>query len=172
MNYLTSAKSNPQLVDIVLLVIRIFVGFAMLSHGFPKLQQLFSGEEIKFFDFLGLGPKISLILTVFAEFVCSIFIILGLFTRFAVFFLVITMAVAGLVVHSGDALDKNEVSLLVFIDLSFINGIRSGKIFDRPFDYEKERNLKLVIPVIFKIILKPSVNGGFFMYKLIQFNII
>ena len=112
MNYLISTKSNPRLVDIVLLVIRIFVGFAMLSHGFPKLQQLLSGEEIKFFDFLGLGPKISLILTVFAEFVCSIFIILGLFTRFAVFFLVITMAVAGFVVHGGDAFDKKEVSLL------------------------------------------------------------
>ncbi len=112
MNFLTSAKSNPQLVDIVLLVIRVFVGFAMLSHGFPKLQQLLSGEEIKFFDFLGLGPKISLILAVFAEFVCSIFFILGLFTRPAVFFLMITMAVAGLVVRGGDAFERKETSLL------------------------------------------------------------
>lgn len=112
MNYLTSTKSNPLLIDIILLVIRIFIGFAMLSHGFPKLQQLFSGEEIKFFDFLGLGPKVSLILTVFAEFVCSIFFILGLFTRPALFFLVITMAVAGLVVHSGDAFERKETSLL------------------------------------------------------------
>lgn len=84
----------------------------MLSHGFPKLQQLLSGEEIQFFNFLGLGQKFSLILTVFAEFVCSIFIILGLFTRFAVFFLIVTMAVAGLVVLGADTFDKRETSLL------------------------------------------------------------
>ena len=112
MNYFTSTRSNPLLVDIVLLVIRIFVGFAMLSHGFPKLQELLSGQEIQFFSFLGLSDKTSLILAVFAEFVCSIFIILGLFTRFAVFFLVITMAVAGLIVHGGDPFQKKETSLL------------------------------------------------------------
>ena len=83
MNYFTSTKSNPLIIDLVLLVIRIFVGFAMLSHGFPKLQDLLSGEEIQFFSFMGLSAKTSLTLAVFAEFVCSIFIILGLFTRFA-----------------------------------------------------------------------------------------
>ena len=112
MNYFTSTKSNPLIIDLVLLVIRIFVGFAMLSHGYPKLQDLLSGEEIQFFSFLGLSDKTSLILAVFAEFVCSIFIILGLFTRFAVFFLIITMAVAGLIVHSGDPFQKREASLL------------------------------------------------------------
>ncbi|TXF79308.1 DoxX family protein [Chryseobacterium sp.] len=112
MNYFTSVKPNLAIVDIVLLVIRIFAGFAMLSHGFPKLQQLYSGEEIQFFNFLGLGEQFSLILAVFAEFVCSIFIILGLFTRPAVFFLIITMAVAGLMVHGADPFEKRETSLL------------------------------------------------------------
>ncbi|WP_027377282.1 DoxX family protein [Kaistella palustris] len=112
MNYFTSTKSNPLIVDIVLLAIRIFVGFAMLSHGFPKLQMLFSGDEIKFFSFLGMGAKTSLVLTIFAEFVCSIFIILGLFTRAAVFFLVVAMGVAGLFVHSADPFAKRELSLL------------------------------------------------------------
>lgn len=112
MNYFTSAKPNAAIVDIVLLIIRIFAGFAMLSHGFPKLQQLYSGEEIQFFNFLGLGEQFSLILAVFAEFVCSIFIILGLFTRPAVFFLIITMAVAGLMVHGADPFEKRETSLL------------------------------------------------------------
>ena len=112
MNYFTSTKSNPLIIDIVLLVTRIFVGFAMLSHGYPKLQDLLSGEEIQFFSFLGLSGKTSLILAVFAEFVCSIFIILGLFTRFSVFFLIITMAVAGLIVHSCDPFRKREASLL------------------------------------------------------------
>lgn len=112
MNYFTSTKSNAAITDIVILLVRIFVGFAMLSHGFPKLQQLLSGEEIKFYEFLFFSSKTTLILTIFAEFVCSIFIILGLFTRFAVFFLIIAMAVAGLMVHGADPFAKKEMSLL------------------------------------------------------------
>ncbi|UOE39439.1 DoxX family protein [Chryseobacterium oryzae] len=111
MSYLNS-KTNPLLWDIVIFVVRLFVGFAMISHGFPKLQQLIEGGEIQFFDFLGLGTKVSLTLTVFAEFVCSIFIILGLFTRIATGFLIFTMIIAAFVVHGSDGFDKRELSLL------------------------------------------------------------
>lgn len=127
MNYFTSTRSNPLLIDIVLLVTRIFVGFAMLSHGFPKLQELLSGQEIHFFNFLGLSDRTSLILAVFAEFVCSIFIILGLFTRFAVVFLIITMAVAGLIVHGGDPFQKREASLLYLSVYLMFFAIGPGK---------------------------------------------
>jgi len=111
MSYLNS-KTNPLLWDIIIFVVRLFVGFAMISHGFPKLQQLIEGGEIQFFDFLGLGTKVSLALTVFAEFVCSIFIILGLFTRIATGFLIFTMIIAAFVVHGSDGFDKRELSLL------------------------------------------------------------
>lgn len=127
MNYFTSTKSNALIVDIVLLIVRIFVGFAMLSHGFPKLQQLYAGGDIQFYDFLGFGAKFSLILAVFAEFVCSIFIILGLFTRFAVFFLVITMTVAGLMVHHDDPFSKREASLLYLSVYLIIFALGPGK---------------------------------------------
>lgn len=112
MNFFTSTKINPALTDIVILVVRIFVGFAMLSHGFPKLQQLLSGEEIKFYNFLWFSARTSLILAVFAEFVSSIFIILGLFTRVAVFFLIVTMTVAGLFYNNENPFSEREMSLL------------------------------------------------------------
>ena len=127
MNYFTSTKSNPVITDFFLLVVRIFIGFAMLSHGFPKLQQLISGEEIQFFDFLSLGRKITLALVVFAEFVCSIFLILGLFTRIAVFFLIVTMAVAGLFVHGADPFSKREASLLYLSVYLLIISLGPGK---------------------------------------------
>ncbi|MPS64566.1 MAG: DoxX family protein [Chryseobacterium sp.] len=124
----SNSKTTPIYVDLVLLVVRIFIGFAMLSHGFPKLQQLLEGGEIKFFDFIGLGPKISLILTVFAEFVCSILIILGLFTRFATGFLIFTMAIAAFVVHGADLFEKRELSLLYLSVYLLIISFGAGKI--------------------------------------------
>lgn len=127
MNY-SNSKTTPIYVDLVLLVVRIFIGFAMLSHGFPKLQQLLEGGEIKFFDFIGLGPKISLILTVFAEFVCSILIILGLFTRFATGFLIFTMAIAAFVVHGADLFEKRELSLLYLSVYLLLISFGAGKI--------------------------------------------
>ncbi|MFN4363838.1 DoxX family protein [Chryseobacterium hispalense] len=112
MNYLNTTNSNSVFKDIILLVVRVFIGFAMLSHGFPKLQMLLEGGKIEFFDFLGLGLTISLTLTVFAEFVCSILLILGLFTRVALGFLIFTMIIAGFVVHGADPFEKREMSLI------------------------------------------------------------
>ncbi len=137
MTYFNS-KTNLLLIDIVLLIVRLFVGFAMLSHGFPKLQMLLEGADIKFFDFLGLGPKISLILTVFAEFVCSIFLILGLFTRIAGGFLMFTMLIAAFIVHGSDAFDKREMSLL-YLSIYFLIVVFGAGRFSIDGMIEKKR---------------------------------
>ncbi|WP_144282824.1 DoxX family protein [Chryseobacterium echinoideorum] len=127
MSYFNS-KTNPLIFDIVIFMVRLLVGFAMISHGFPKLQMLIEGGDIQFFDFIGLGPKITLGLTVFAEFVCSIFIILGLFTRVAAGFLVFTMMIAAFVVHSSDPFDKREMSLLYLSIYLIIISLGAGKV--------------------------------------------
>ena len=127
MNYFTSVKSNIAIADIVLLVVRIFIGFAMISHGYPKLEKLMSGEEIQFYNFLGIGPKFSMILAVLTEFVGSIFIILGLFTRPAVFLLIITMIVAGIFIHGGDAFSEREMSLLYLANYLLLFAFGPGK---------------------------------------------
>lgn len=111
MNYTSSTNSDSVVKDIALLVVRVFIGFAMLSHGFPKMQMLIDGKS-DFYDFLGMGPQLSLGLTVFAEFVCSIFLILGLFSRIASGFLIFTMVIAGFVVHAADPFAKQELSMV------------------------------------------------------------
>ncbi|KPE51137.1 DoxX family protein [Chryseobacterium indologenes] len=127
MNYLNSNSSSvPK--DLVLLVVRVFIGFAMLSHGFPKLQMLIGGGKIEFYDFIGLGPLISLILTVFAEFVCSILLILGLFTRVSLGFLIFTMIIAAFMVHGADSFDKREMSLVYLSVYLLLLVFGAGKV--------------------------------------------
>ena len=111
MNNFNSTGYNKTLLDWALLALRIFVGIGMLTHGFPKLMMLLSGK-IEFMNFMGMGEKTSLILAVLAEVLCSLFVLLGLFTRFSVVPLIITMLVAALMVHGNDPFAKQEMSLL------------------------------------------------------------
>ena len=111
MRNLNTTGYNKTLLDWALLAVRIFVGVAMLTHGFPKLMMLLSGK-IEFMNFMGMGEKTSLILAVLAEVLCSLFVLLGLFTRFSVVPLIITMLVAALMVHGNDPFAKQEMSLL------------------------------------------------------------
>lgn len=127
MNNLNGSNRDVK-ADIALFLVRLFVGFAMLTHGFPKLQQLIGGKTADFYDFLGMGTTVSLILAVFAEFVCSIFIILGLFTRIAAGFLLITMFIAAFMVHGADPFADREMSLLYATIYLLIVAIGAGKI--------------------------------------------
>ncbi len=85
-----------------LLILRVGVGGYLLSHGWGKLQMLLAGEFATFGDPIGIGPVPSLALITFAEFLCSLLVILGLATRFAAVPVVIAMGTAALAVHGAD----------------------------------------------------------------------
>jgi putative oxidoreductase len=113
-------------LDLAILIVRLSVGLSMLTHGWPKLNRLLEGGEISFGDPLGLGPVVSLVLAVFAEVVCSIFIALGLGTRLASIPLIITMGVAAFIVHASDPFRGKEMAILymVFYILLLLTGSR------------------------------------------------
>jgi putative oxidoreductase len=99
--------------DIGLFILRVSSGaFMLFAHGYPKLLRVFSGAEIKFADPLGIGVFPSLIVATFAEFFCSIFLIIGLFTRLSLIPLIITMFVAGFIHHAPDPFATKEKALL------------------------------------------------------------
>lgn len=99
--------------DVVLLLLRLTFGLSMAyAHGWPKLQKLMAGGEVKFLDFLGLGPEVSMGLAVFAELGCALLLAVGLFTRLASIPLIITMFVAVFVAHWGDPYSDMEKGLL------------------------------------------------------------
>lgn len=102
----------PMSIDISLLLIRIIVGVFMLTHGIGKLAMLTGDGPIQFADPIGIGITASLVLTVFAEFFCSIFLIFGFATRLSAVPLLITMLVAAFVVHATNGFGKQELPLL------------------------------------------------------------
>ena len=98
--------------DLGLLLMRIvFGGFMMFGHGLGKLSG-FAERMDSFPDPLGVGSTMSLALAVGAEFFAAFLVILGLATRAALVPLVITMVVAGFIIHGADPFQKQELALI------------------------------------------------------------
>lgn len=100
MKKILSTKYSAGAFNFAMLVLRVGLGVLMLSHGYSKLVH-FNGMKSNFVNFLGMGSTLSLSLDIFAEFFCSVFLILGLFTRLAVIPILIAMSVALFKVHHG-----------------------------------------------------------------------
>lgn len=108
-------SNRPIATDLGLLFLRLASGGIMAySHGWGKLQKMLGGD-MSFADPIGMGEEASLVLTVFAEFVCGILVALGLFTRAALIPLIITMVVAVFVIHADDPFSKQEFGLLYLV---------------------------------------------------------
>ncbi|MDT0685741.1 DoxX family protein [Autumnicola psychrophila] len=122
-----STSLNLQSVDIALLIFRIAISALILTHGIPKLITFFNSEEIQFADPIGLGETVSFTLAVFAEFVCAVLIIFGFATRLAAIPLIITMAVAALVVHMPDGFGRQELPLLYMFGFILLMFTGAGK---------------------------------------------
>lgn len=99
MRKLFSTKTSDSAFSFATLVLRLGLGLLMiLNHGYDKLTH-FAMYSQKFSDPYHIGVKASLSLTIFAEFFCSAFIVLGLFTRLACIPLLIAMGTAFFIVH-------------------------------------------------------------------------
>jgi putative oxidoreductase len=107
-------RGNPLSTDVALLILRIGSGLLLLTHGWPKLIN-FTQRMNSFSDPFQIGSPASLALAVFAEFVCSILLIIGYYSRFALIPLIITMATVIFIVHWPDAFSKKELPILYLI---------------------------------------------------------
>jgi putative oxidoreductase len=124
-------------VNLALLFLRVSIGILMLTHGTSKFISLLGGGPIEFADPIGIGPAASLALAVFAEFICSLLLIFGVATRFTIIPLIITMLVAGFIVHADDVFQVKEKAFLfltVFITIAIAG---AGKISADNLIYKK-----------------------------------
>src|SRR6476659_606526 len=123
MRRLLSTDYSVTSFNLSLLLLRVAFGCMILfNHGIPKLTK-FGKIQASFFDPFGIGSKWALILVVFAEVFCAILLILGLFTRFAVIPLIITMCVIIFMANKGEPLAKLELPILllsVFVAILFV----------------------------------------------------
>lgn len=127
MKKLFTTSINQQYLDLSILLVRLVIASFMFVHGIPKLGKFFAEGEIKFADPLGLGITFSLVLTVFSEVFCSIFILMGIGTRLAVIPLIITFIVIVFIVHSNDGFGKQELGLHYLLTYILLLVTGSGK---------------------------------------------
>jgi len=127
MKQLLSTKYSNGLFNTATLLLRFVAGLVMVPHGYDKLVH-FAEYKKNFISFLGMGGTLSLALVVFSEFFCSIFVMLGLFTRLACIPLLIGLAVVVLKTHKGEIFGDGEHGLLFFIIFFAILLVGPGRV--------------------------------------------
>jgi len=112
---LFSTRTSDSAFSIGMFILRVGAGSLMLvNHGLDKLMH-FADKASRFSDPFGIGSTTSLALVVFAEFFCSAFIILGLFTRLATIPIIIAMSVALFYSSKGEFFGRGELPALFLI---------------------------------------------------------
>ena len=127
MKRLLSIKYSAGAFTAAMLFLRLGLGSLMMAHGYDKLLH-FSTMHNTFLNFFGIGSTFSLTLVIFAEFFCSLFLILGLFTRLSVIPLIITMCVALFQVHHGAVFGKGETDTLFLAGYAVLLLLGPGRV--------------------------------------------
>lgn len=123
MNTLLRAQSLS--TDLATLLLRLTFGGMFIRYGYTKLSA-FDEMVTMFPDLIGIGAKLSLVLVIFAEFFCGIFIVIGFLTRLSIIPILITMIVAFFIAHANDAFDAKAISFVYMLLCSVIFVLGSG----------------------------------------------
>jgi putative oxidoreductase len=113
-------------LSLAVFILRVGFAFFLATHGYGKLQSFLAGDH-DFPDPFHVSPILSQGLTIFAEFFCSILIILGFFTRIAVIILIICMMVVAFIIHGPDPIGDKEHAILYVISFIVIFLTGPGK---------------------------------------------
>ncbi|MBP0942891.1 DoxX family protein [Pseudomonas sp. 20GA0068] len=110
-----SPKYTQALLAWGLLFMRVSVSLLLLQvHGLPKLMH-WSVEVQRIEDPFGLGGTLTLGLAVFAEVICPVLLILGVWARLACLPVLAVLAVAVLFVHPEWSLEQGQFAWLLMI---------------------------------------------------------
>lgn len=130
-------------VSVFILFLRIFFGVLFFVHGLDKMMN-FSELSYTYPDVLGLGSYMTLMVAIFTEFCCSLFLIAGLLVRIMVIPMIVAMAVAFFDIHDA-ILSQGELSLIYLVVFVILYFVGPGKysldyLIDMKFQKEKSQS--------------------------------
>lgn len=143
-NFIFPQYCREKLISLLILAVRIFFGVLFFVHGLDKMIN-FSALSETFPSVLGLGSYMSLMLSVFSEFCCSLFLIAGLLERIILLPMIISMGVAFFDIHDA-MMPEGELSLiyLVIFIILFVTGPgRYSLDYMIDMKFQKEKKVKL-----------------------------
>lgn len=124
--FFLSVQKGTRASHLAAFILRVGFGVLMIPyHGYVKLVE-FNERKDNFVDFLGLGGTVSLSLAIFAEFFCSILLILGLFTRLATIPLLVTTLVI-FSAHNWELFGQYELGTAFFVGYLSILTLGPGR---------------------------------------------
>ena len=112
-NFLFPQYFRGKGVSFLILFVRLFFGVLFFMHGLDKLTN-FNELSETYPSVLGLGSYMTLMITVFCEFACSLFLMVGLMTRIILIPMMAAMAVAFFDIHDG-MMPEGELALIFMI---------------------------------------------------------
>ena len=112
-NFLFPQYLRGRAVSFLLLFLRLFFGALFFMHGLDKLTN-FNALSETYPSVMGLGSYTTLMITIFCEFACSMFLMVGLVTRIILIPMIIAMAVAFFDIHDG-MMPEGELALIFLI---------------------------------------------------------
>ena len=139
-NFLFPHHFRGKGVSFFILLIRLFFGVMFFIHGLDKMMNFSELSEV-YPNVLGFGSYMTLMVTIFCEFCCSLFLIAGLLVRIMVLPMIAAMAVAFFDVHDA-MLPQGELSLIYLVVFVMLYVVGPGKysidyLIDSKFQKEK-----------------------------------
>ena len=109
--------------DLGLLIIRLFIGLRIIYGVFDNIISW--NKMMEFADFLKASgfplPTLCAVVSVYAQFICGVLILIGYKTRFAAFILAFNFIVAIVIVHLNDSIEVMSPALaMLFISLGLL----------------------------------------------------
>lgn len=112
-DFLFPQYCRDKVISLLILALRLFFGILFFSHGIDKMIN-FNELSYTYPSVLGFGSYMTLMVSIFCEFACSLFLIVGLLVRITVIPMIAAMAVAFFDIHDG-MFPAGELSLIYMI---------------------------------------------------------